>query len=125
MNIKKLDTVFSTYIRMKNADQNGYCKCVSCGKMQKWVDVDAGHYVNRKFLSVRWNEINVQPQCRACNRFSEGNIPEFGIALQEKYGEDIIKKLLVLKNQSTRFTQFEINIMTDHYKKKIKELCSN
>lgn len=122
MNIKKLDTVFSTYIRMKNADQNGCCTCITCGKKFHWKKLDAGHFVNRKHLSLRWNEINVQPQCIAENRFDEGNLPAFGIALQQKYGEDIIKKLLVLKNQSTRFTQFEIDQMVIFYKQEIKKL---
>ena len=29
--IKKLDAVFSKYIRLRDADQEGYCRCATCG----------------------------------------------------------------------------------------------
>jgi hypothetical protein len=125
MNIKKLDKAFSEYIRQKNADENGICTCISCGKTQRWEDVDAGHYINRKHLALRWNEINVQPQCRACNRFDEGNLPAFGIALQKKYGPDIIEKLLASKKSIMKYTQYEIDIITQFYKDATKNLTKD
>ena len=121
MNLTKLDDIFSKYIRQKNS-VNGICTCISCGKQERWQDVDAGHYVNRKFYALRYSEINVQPQCRYCNRFCEGNLPEFGLNLQAKYGEDIIKQLISRKYQHTKWTQFDIDTMVKYYKMKVGEL---
>jgi hypothetical protein len=121
MNLKKLDKAFSEYIRQKNAE-DGICTCISCGKKLPWKEMDAGHYINRKHLALRWNEINVQPQCRACNRFDEGNIPAFGLGLQNKYGEHIIKNLLASKKNTMKYTQYEIDIITQFYKNAIYDL---
>ena len=30
---KKLDEVFSQYIRLKYSDKRGYCRCISCGRI--------------------------------------------------------------------------------------------
>ena len=61
--VKKLDAVFSQYIRLSNADKNGYCTCVTCGKKYFWKQIQAGHFMSRKHYSTRWLEDNVKPQC--------------------------------------------------------------
>ena len=35
----KLDRLFSEYIRRRDADA-GYCRCVTCGKLQHWREMD-------------------------------------------------------------------------------------
>ena len=63
--IKKLDNVFSQYIRRRFA-VNGITKCVTCGKEDFWRggEMQAGHFISRKHYATRWNETNVQSQCR-------------------------------------------------------------
>ena len=34
--VKKLDVIFSQYIRLSNSNSRGYCKCVTCGKEGHW-----------------------------------------------------------------------------------------
>jgi len=120
MNLTKLDRIFSEYIRRRDSDENGTGRCISCGKHVQWQQADCGHYINRKHLSLRFNEINCNLQCRACNRFDEGNLPAYGIALQKKHGHDIINKLLIAKTNTVKYTQFEIDKLTEYYKEKIK-----
>lgn len=84
---KILDREFSFYVRTRAMNEQGMVKCISCGSWNWWNDVDAGHYINRRNRGVRWSTINVQPQCRFCNRFSEGEQAKFRKALVEKYGE--------------------------------------
>jgi len=59
----KLDKVFSIYIRKKHANHQGYVKCVTCGKTLHWEGAHAGHFQSRRYLSTRWDEQNVAPQC--------------------------------------------------------------
>jgi MinD superfamily P-loop ATPase len=122
MKLTKLDTIFSKYIRLRNADANGMVSCISCGKVQHWKDVDCGHFVNRKHMSLRFNEINCQTQCRYCNRFCEGDAWNFAQGLIKKYGDGTIEKLMAAKNQSVKFTQFEIDELVKNYTKLVKEL---
>ena len=46
--VKKLDAVFSQYIRLSNTDKHGYCTCVTCGKKYFWKQIQAGHFMSRK-----------------------------------------------------------------------------
>jgi hypothetical protein len=126
MNVTKLDTVFSIYIRLRDRiPGTDYIRCISCGKLVHWKESDCGHYINRKFMSVRFNEQNTNAQCRYCNRFSEGNMAGYTIGLQKKYGVQIVERLLLGKNQTVKFSQFEIDELTKYYKKKVKELIGN
>ncbi len=122
MKVTKLDRVFSEYIRLRDADENGMVKCISCGKVQHWKDVDCGHFVNRKHMSVRFSEVNTAAQCRACNRFDEGNIWNFAKGLEKRYGDGIIDRIMLYKNQTVKYGQFEINNMVLYYSDKVKYL---
>ena len=51
--VKKLDKVFSQYIRRRFA-VNEIAKCVTCGKQAHWKDLQAGHFMSRKHYSTRW-----------------------------------------------------------------------
>jgi len=122
MNLKKkLDKIFSIYIRMRDANNDGICTCISCGKRLHWKKMDAGHFVNRRYMSLRYSETNVNAQCRSCNRFDEGNPVGYMKGLKRKYGEDIIDKLMIVKKTSVKHTKFEYETMINFYKQKIKE----
>jgi hypothetical protein len=41
------DKVFSEYIRLINADDKGYCTCVTCLSVKFWTEMDCGHYRTR------------------------------------------------------------------------------
>lgn len=118
----RLDRVFSEYIRRRDADENGYIKCISCGKRVHWKEADAGHYVNRKHMNLRWDEKNVNAQCRSCNRFDEGNMIGYTQGLVEKYGESILEKLRISRMRIFHIHDSFLKLMIEDYKKKIKEL---
>jgi len=123
MNYKaKLDRIFSEYIRLRDTDENGYGRCISCGKIIHWKEGDAGHYVNRKHLSLRYDEKNVNLQCRSCNRFSEGNAIGYNHGLVEKYGDGVIDYLTVKKFNCCHLGNVEYETLIKYYKKKVKEL---
>ena len=122
MKIETADSNFSKYIRLRDTDENGYGKCCSCGKIVHYKDADAGHFINRKHKSVRFSEQNVNLQCRACNRFDEGAIPEYYNFMVKKYGQDVIDKLLIAKLQTIKFGQLEIKTTNDFYKQRVKDL---
>lgn len=118
----KLDKVFSVFIRLRDANANGYVRCISCGKIQHWKDVDNGHYVNRKHLSTRWHEKNCNAQCRECNRFDEGNPLGYSRGLEKKYGPSVMVELDILKHQISKLSEFEGKLLIKYYSEKVKEL---
>jgi hypothetical protein len=122
MSIASLDKVFSEYIRLRDADENGYCKCISSGKIDHWKNMDCGHFINRKHMSLRWSEINCNAQCRSDNRFDEGNLEGYRRGLIVKHGPDIIDKLFLAKNTIVKWSSFEMTVLEKDLKKKVVEL---
>jgi len=121
---EKLDRVFSLYIRLRDSDENGVCKCISCGKPEFYADVDCGHFINRKHMSLRFSEINCNAQCRKCNRFDESNSEGYRRGLIAKHGEKIIDELYAMKHQVNKISNVEYSIAIKHYQNEIKRLKS-
>lgn len=116
-----LDRIFSEYIRRRDADSNGYVRCISCGKVIHWKDSDCGHYINRRHNSVRYDEMNCNAQCRKCNRFDEGNIQGYRKGLIKKYGEKAVELLEMKKFNKCKLGKLEINALAEEYRKKLKD----
>ena len=119
---KKLDVVFSLFIRLRDARKDGTFKCISCGQIKSVDQADCGHYINRQHMSTRYSEINCNAQCRSCNRFDEGNIQGYRRGLFEKYGVTTVILLESMKNQVNKISEFEYKAMIAYYKKEIKRL---
>lgn len=119
--IKKLDSVFSLYIRNKYAS-GGYVSCYTCTKVGFVKEMQCGHFLSRRHLSVRWDENNVRPQCVSCNIFNQGQQHLFGKRLEKELGENEINKLLVKAKQPFRLGKFELETLIKFYK---ESTCNN
>src|SRR6187401_1190895 len=84
--IVKLDTVFSEFIRLRDSDMQGICKCITSGEFFHWRDCDAGHFITRENMATRWDEQNVNAQGIGDNRFKSGKQFEHGLAIDKKHG---------------------------------------
>lgn len=120
---------FSLFIRARDADSNGYVKCISCNTTKQWRDgIDAGHFIPRGSDSaLKYNEMNVNGQCRSCNHFKSGNIVEYRVGMIEKYGEEEVKKLEqshYYKTKNKKLNQLEINALNAYCKKELEKLES-
>ena len=116
--VKKLDTVFSQYIRRSNADNNGYCTCVTCNKTFHLKEIQAGHFMSRKHYSIRWDERNVKPQCVACNVYRYGLAYEFSLFL----GSELANVLYLQSKEIVKFTNYELEDMINDYSEKLKKI---
>lgn len=114
--IKKLDKVFSQYIRRRFA-VNEIAKCVTCGKQAHWKELQAGHFMSRKHYSTRYDETNVQVQCSGCNVFRYGEQYKFGRYLEEAYGEGTAEDLQNKSREITKFSDIRIKEMIEYYNK--------
>ena len=116
--VKKLDKVFSQYIRLKDADHAGYVDCFTCGATKHWKEVDAGHFQSRGKYMTRWNEDNVKPQCKRCNGFRGGEQYQFALNL----GTDLADELVLLSNQPARLTNEYLLEKIKYYTEEVKKL---
>ena len=115
--VKKLDAIFSEYIRRRYA-KNEIATCVTCGKKDHWKKLQAGHFMSRKHYSTRWDEDNVEVQCSACNVFRYGEQYLFAKYL----GEEKADKLLAKSRETVKFSDPELQEMIDIYKNKVSFL---
>nr|DAI40363.1 MAG TPA: NinG recombination protein [Caudoviricetes sp.]DAS49640.1 MAG TPA: NinG recombination protein [Caudoviricetes sp.] len=121
---KKLDKVFSAYIRLRDTMPSGFFTCISCGQIKPFEQGDCGHYVNRQHMSLRFSEMNCNMQCRKCNRFDEGNIMGYRQGLVKKYGEQRVVMLEAHKRETRHWSDFELEAMIKHYTEEVKRLSS-
>jgi len=108
--VKKLDTVFSIYIRRRYA-VNEIAKCVTCGKEDHWKSLQCGHFMSRKHMSTRWNEDNCQVQCAGCNVFRYGEQYKFSLYL----GNNLSEALHIKSKEVCKFTEVELQELIQHY----------
>ena len=119
---KKLDKVFSHYIRLRAADDLGYVQCVTCGNRHNWKEVHCGHYMPRTRKAVRFNEMNCQVQCVKCNYRRSGEHDLFREYLLEKYGKEEVEKLERLAKLGGSDDAYSLQFKIDEYKEKVKQL---
>lgn len=120
--VEKLDTVFSEFIRLRDSDQNGICRCITSGEFVHWRDCDAGHFITRDNMATRFDEKNVNAQGRKDNRFLSGKQFEHGQAIDRKHGAGTAEFLLHKSKSPCKFEDFEIEAMIKYYKDEVKEL---
>jgi hypothetical protein len=122
---KKLWSIFSQYIRRKDADSNGIVSCISCGTRKHWKTVDCGHYIPKSIsLSLRFDERNNHSQCTSCNLWKHGNAPQYALALQKLYGPGILEELDTFRrdNQGFKLSRTDYEELIEKYKVKLAEL---
>ena len=112
--VKKLDKVFSIYIRTRLAKEN-QVQCVTCGVRKHWKEVDAGHFVSRRHYATRWNHQNVHVQCKKCNGFHGGQNYIMGKYIDKTYGEGTADELITMSRQIKKFTDQDLKDLIEQY----------
>lgn len=119
--IKKLDTIFSQYIRRRYAINN-ISECFTCGVKNDYKKQQAGHFASRRHYSTRWDEFNVQVQCYSCNICNQGMQFEFGKKLCLKYGDNFAEDLMIKSKEVVKFTESDLLQLIEHYTEKVNSL---
>lgn len=117
--VKKLDAVFSQYVRLSASDKDGNCVCITCGKVAHWKGEgqSAGHFQSRRHYATRWDERNVAVQCAGCNVFRYGEQYKFSLYLGKKLSQELLDTSRII----TKFTSAELEEMVEHYSEKVKK----
>lgn len=122
--IRKLDTVFSLYIRLRDAMPNGYVRCISCGRIKPFEDVDCGHFFSRTHMATRFDEDNCNAECRFCNRMSADHIISYQKNLVSKIGQQRYDRLNIKAHTTCHWLDSELEEKIRYYKEKVSQLSS-
>ena len=124
--IKKLDSAFSLYIRLRDSRPFGYkaFRCISCGRILPFAEADAGHFIGRTHMSTRFDEQNVWSECRFDNRFNSSHMIEYQRNLEKKLGREKLDMLIARGHQTKKFTAWELEILIEYYKDQNKRMLA-
>jgi hypothetical protein len=112
--VKNLDTIFSTYIRRKDAIDD-IATCVTCGKKDHYKNLQCGHFMSRSNYSTRWDENNVGVQCYGCNISRSGEQFKFSLYLGNKLSEEMYLK----SKQTVKFADEDLINLIKYYTEKV------
>lgn len=113
--IKQADTVFSLYVRNRGATY-GYNHCYTCGVYLPIEELQAGHFISRRYVKVRWHPVNVWPSCNRCNVELSGNLVVYEEKLRNMFGDDAIDGLWILARDGADVTDRDIKDIIKTYK---------
>ena len=122
---KKVDKLFSEYIRRRGSDWRGMAQCVTCGLTKPYKEMQAGHFIPGRHPSVVYNEKNCHVQCYGCNVGKKGNMVRYFRYMQDTYGELVISELEDLDARSKQFTPLELLELIEDLKEKLKCLTTS
>lgn len=83
--ITSIDPLWSRYIRSKYADNERHAECYTCGKRAHVLDLQAGHFMSRRYHATRYDDDNTRVQCYSCNVGLHGNQYLFSVRLNTEH----------------------------------------
>lgn len=119
---KKLDRIFSIYVRLKYADNQGNVKCFTCDNTHHYKSIQNGHFQSRRYMSTRFHENNCRPQCYACNVGLHGQQYIFGANLDREICSGTAETMVLLSKQTKKFSSLELRELIDDYTRKVDNL---
>lgn len=119
--IERLDGLISKWVRYGAMSPDGLTECYTSRKRFKPSELDAGHYVSRNCMFLRFDLRNIKPQSRTDNRFKYGLAAEFGKRLEED-NPGITEILLEESHIIHRWSRDELKQMILEYERKVSSL---
>ena len=113
--VKKLDGLCRKILLIRDLCYGSLFQCISCRKMLPLGEAQVGHYISRRYESVRWDLRNINLQCPSCNKWHSGNLVEYRKALISMYGEKEVLKMEAFYRQSPGYSVFDLEQLVKEY----------
>ena len=120
--VERLDRVFSKYIRLRDANDDGTFTCISCGRRLPIEQAQCGHFYPRGKMSTRFDEDNCHSECVECNCFDQKHLEGYRKNLIAKVGEDRVMELDKRAKEMKKWSHYELKELIEYYKEKIKQM---
>lgn len=123
--VEKAAVLLQRYVRIKASDDNGYCTCVTCGKVDHYKAMQGGHFIPRGRTVFKLYEENIHPQCPHCNCWGMKQahyVLKYREYMVDMYGERRVKAMEKMAWQPSRkFERQEVLNFQRELKEKIKQ----
>lgn len=114
----------SQWVR-QSAAQEGIAECYTCGKVDGWKYLQAGHFISRNNSATRYDLDNLRVQCSGCNVWGRGKINIFTDNLLRDLGVERFQALLSRGRSTFQFTRPVLEAIIEDFKEKVKTLEQN
>ena len=119
---KKAKATFQLYIRLRDSDKHGFCKCITCGKVSHYKKMNGGHFIPAERLATCFIEHNCHGQCVYCNKGLQGNTDAYWVFMEKKYGRETIDSLMQQKELNVKHKFYDYQEIIEIYTDKINGL---
>jgi hypothetical protein len=121
----ELAVALQKLVRLKAADEYGFCACVTCNKRYHWKDMQGGHFIGRTKIATKVIEENINPQCRHCNlrgMKQTSYVLKYRQWMVEMHGEDFVEWLRAESDRIVKHRRDELEQQIDEANAQIKQL---
>jgi hypothetical protein len=112
----------SEYNRRKMATYDGYTRCVTCGTVAHWSELQAGHIIDGRGNAILFCDDAIFPQCYACNCCKHGNKVNYVRWFIDKFGLRKLDELCALAKKPLKRRVEDYEVLIEEYKSKIAKL---
>ena len=123
--VEKAAKLLQRLVRLKASDDNGYCQCVTCGKIDHYKAMQGGHFIPRGRTVFKLYEPNIQVQCPSCNLWGMKQahyVLRYRQWMVDYYGERRVKAMERLAwRASPKFDREEVIQFARQLKEQIKD----
>jgi len=120
---KTADEWFSKYVRLRDADSRGMCKCITCETVKHWKEMDCGHFQSRRYTATRWHSQNSHSQCQKCNKYQAGEQFRHGKEIDLMYGEGTAQFLETLSRTIYKMNKTEVMETAKEFKRQAEYIA--
>lgn len=118
----------SIYVRLRDSDEYGYGKCVTCPEnvpLRHYKEVDAGHYIHGKNKPTGYMEENINYQCTTCNYYKRAEASRaYDIFMLNKYGQEWVDNLRSLSKKFVKQNKDYYIELISNYRNKVLNLST-
>ena len=123
--VEKAAKLLQRLVRLKASDENGYCQCVTCGKVDHYKSMQGGHFIPRGRTIFKLWEENIHPQCPSCNLWGMKQahyVLRYRQYMVDTYGERRVKAMERLAwRPAKKFNREEVIQFARDLKERIRE----
>ncbi len=117
--VKKADSLFSTFIRMRDSNSKWIVTCPLCWWKWYWKLAQCMHFISRWCWYYRYDEDNCHAGCVRCNVILNWNYIAYTRYMQNKYWIEKVDHMIAESKKIHKLSTTELQAIIEKYTNKI------
>lgn len=121
--VKKADSVFSTFIRLRDSNSKWIVVCPLCWTKIHWKKAQCMHFITRWCWLFRYDEDNCHAGCMRCNVILNWNYILYTRYMQNRYWVETVDEMIKKSKEVYKLQTYEIEEIINKYTDKIQKFA--